>query len=107
MARDFAKAFYNSRAWQVCRKGYVKSKVGLCEDCLKRGIYTPGKVVHHVVHLTPANINDPSITLNWDNLRLVCQDCHAAEHAEEQRYRFDEQGNVISCGSDGPPIPSQ
>lgn len=98
MARDFAKAFYKSREWQVCRAGYVKLRAGLCEDCLTRGIYTPGKVVHHKVHLTPENITDPAIALSWDNLRLVCQDCHAAEHAAEKRYTFDELGNVVIHG---------
>lgn len=97
MAKDFAKAFYKSKAWQNCRASYIKSVAGLCEDCLARGLYTPGKVVHHKRHITPANIDDPSITLDWSNLKLVCQDCHAKEHKEELgiRYQFDENGNII------------
>ena len=103
MARDFAKAFYKSKAWQVCRAGFIKSRVGLCEDCLARGLYTPGKIVHHKVHLTPDNITDPMIALSWDNLKLVCQDCHAAEHAAEKRYTFDAMGNVVEPGTGEPP----
>ena len=94
--KDFAKSFYKSKAWQRCRAGYVKSVGGLCEDCLKKGIYTPGEIVHHKVHLTPDNINDPDISLNWDNLKLVCRECHAKEHsASNERYLFDESGKVI------------
>lgn len=96
MARDFAIAFYQSRAWKDCRAAYIKSVGGLCEDCLARGIYTPAKVVHHIKHITPDNINDPSITLDFKNLRAVCQDCHAEEHRTRatDRYFFNVDGNI-------------
>ena len=101
MARDFAKAFYKSTAWKDCRASYIKSVGGLCEDCLAKGIYTPAKVVHHIVNISPGNINDPSITLSWMNLKAVCQDCHAREHSDVDskyggRYTFDENGNVVA-----------
>lgn len=95
MAKDYAIAFYNSEAWISCRKAYAKSVGGLCEDCARRGIITAGKVVHHIRHITPDNISDPNVTLNWDNLRLVCQDCHAAEHAAEQRFVVGKDGTVL------------
>lgn len=95
MAKDYAKQFYKSTAWKECRMAYIKSVGGLCEECLKHGIYTPGKIVHHKIPLTEENINDPSITLSWDNFKLVCQDCHAKEHAAECRYSFDEFGGVV------------
>ena len=61
------------------------------------GVYTPGKIVHHKIWLTPDNIHDTSITLNWDNLMLVCQDCHAKEHKKEQndRYLIGANGEII------------
>lgn len=98
MAREFAKAFYHSQAWIKTRAAYAKSVGGLCEDCLKEGRITPGKVVHHVVPLTPMNISNPDITLSWDNLKLVCQDCHAKEHASNKgrRYTVDRDGKVTS-----------
>ena len=96
MAKDFAKPFYKSKAWQDCRAGYIKVVGGLCEDCLAKGIYTPGKVVHHRCHITPENITDPTVTLNWDNLKLVCQDCHAKEHKDVSgRYWFDDSGRIV------------
>lgn len=97
MAKEYAKAFYKSRQWESCRDLYIRSRDGLCEDCLDKGIYKPGKVVHHIISLTPENINNPAITLSFDNLRLVCQDCHAAEHAKGpmRRYSFDAAGNII------------
>ena len=100
MAREFAKSFYNSKEWQATRELFIKSKDGLCEDCLAKGIYRPGKVVHHVIHLTPGNIENPEIALNPKNLKLVCQDCHAEEHATGPalRYSIDKDGNVIARG---------
>lgn len=98
MARDFAQAFYNSDAWDATRKAYRKSVGGLCERCLKEGRYTPGVIVHHKVHLNPANINNPEITLAWSNLMLLCTDCHAKIHAgkTERRYQVDELGRVTA-----------
>lgn len=54
----------------------------------------PGDQVHHKKHLTPKNINDPEITLNWDNLELLCLDCHRKEHDKGHRYRVDPDGRV-------------
>ena len=97
MAQDFALSFYKSKAWKSTRALYIQSVNGLCENCLARGIYTPGKVVHHIIHLTPENINNPAIALDFHNLKLVCQDCHAMEHKGEvnRRYDFDKFGNIV------------
>lgn len=95
MARDFAYSFYNSTEWKKCRESYAKSKRYLCEDCLSKGLYTPGEIVHHIINLTPENINDPSVTMNFSNLRLVCRKCHGEEHAQrDRRYVIDELGRV-------------
>ena len=102
MAQPFAVAFYHSRAWKHTRDAYARSKRGLCEKCLREGRYTPGIIVHHKVHLSPENINDPKVSLSFDNLELVCRECHAAEHPEIYgtipeggRVAFDEDGNVV------------
>lgn len=98
MAREFAKSFYSSRSWQQCREAYAKSKRYLCEDCLAKGNYSVGEIVHHITELTPENINDPSITLNFDNLKLVCRKCHAEEHGagKNKRYIVADDGRVIA-----------
>lgn len=96
MAKAYAQAFYNSPEWRACRAAYISQVGGLCEDCLARGIYTPGYIVHHKRELTPENIIDPEVALNYKNLRLVCKDCHEAEHSNRgQRYRFGKDGRII------------
>ena len=93
--KPFAEAFYKSKAWQDCSAAYKAKTGGLCERCLEQGVYTPADLVHHKVWLTPENINDPMITLNWSNLKAVCSKCHAAEHRpRERRYTVDQDGRV-------------
>ena len=92
--KDFAAAFYKSRAWRNCRAAYAKSVGGLCEQCLKKGIYKPGEIVHHKAELSPENIDNPEITLAWENLELLCRDCHAKAHGTVKRYKVDEMGRV-------------
>ena len=113
MAKAFAKKFYSSKAWQACRNEYAKRKGFLCENCLRHGIYRPGVIVHHMIEITPDNIEHPEIVLNFDNLELLCRDCHAEVHeqsggrwaevnakkrarrAAESRYKVDENGKVF------------
>lgn len=92
--KEFASSFYKSKAWQHCRSAYAKSVGGLCEQCLKQGLVKTGDIVHHKVKLTPDNINDPAVTLAWDNLELLCRDCHAKAHGTARRYKVDEMGRV-------------
>ena len=92
--KAWAESFYKSRAWQNCARAYAKSKGGLCERCLRDGIVTAGVIVHHKIHITPDNIFDPNVALNWDNLEFVCRDCHAKEHGNMKRYSVDALGFV-------------
>lgn len=91
----FAEAFYGSGAWQSCRESYAKSKAWVCERCGKAG-----EQVHHKVRLTPANLNDPAVSLNWANLELLCDECHKAEHKKRKkkgarRYAVAEDGTLL------------
>ena len=67
----------------------------MCEECIKKGIYKPGEIVHHKEEVTPLNIYNPEITLNLKNLQLLCRDCHARAHKKERRYKLDDMGRVI------------
>lgn len=92
--KAWARAFYFSKAWEQTRDRYLQSQQNICERC-----GDIAKIVHHKTYLTPDNINDTSITLSWDNLEALCQDCHNKEHhknEEQRRYCFDEDGNIIA-----------
>ena len=106
MAQEWAVAFYHSPAWRRNRNNYMQRTLDtpfglippmMCERCYEQGKLKPAKVVHHVIHLNPHNINDPSISLSYDNFQRLCQDCHAAVHTgyEPPRYTFDAEGNIV------------
>lgn len=66
----------------------------MCERCHS----ALGFIVHHKKYITPENINDPNITLSWDNLEYICQDCHNIEHSEKfvgLRYTFGPDGQIV------------
>lgn len=93
MAKEWAKAFYNSKQWQQCQQAYLKSQGYICERCGDVAV-----LVHHKHYLTPNNIKDPSVSLNWDLLECLCQDCHNKEHhlkASESRYKVGPDGKPI------------
>jgi 5-methylcytosine-specific restriction endonuclease McrA len=94
MHDQFASRFYRTERWNRCRKAYRNAKGGLCERCLARGLIVPGVEVHHRIHLTPDNLDDPEITLSWDNLELLCKACHQQEHQRSHDIRTDAAGHV-------------
>jgi ribosomal protein S27AE len=93
MTQGFAMSFYNSQAWQQCRNGFMQSKYFICERC--GGVAV---IAHHKKHITPENINDLNITLDWNNLRAVCIECHNIEHGGSalcsEDLTFDSDGNL-------------
>ena len=102
MAKDYAKWFYNSQAWIKASKAYAASKFYICERCGRQG-----NVVHHKTKITPKNINNPEITLDFNNFMLLCHDCHNIIHglAPERKIKFDSSGNLVGIEDrPGPPI---
>ena len=92
MAREFSKSFYNSKEWQKCRSYVLKRDNYLCTKC-----GNPAEEVHHIIHLTPQNITDISISLNPDNLTCLCKDCHFAEHKADKIQGIKQAHNIIDC----------
>ena len=92
--KDYARSFYKSKAWKETRAAYMSSKHYICERC--GGM---AKICHHREYITPENINDPNITLNWSNLCALCMDCHAKEHSSAEvcaeGLSFNSKGELI------------
>lgn len=115
MAKEFAKAFYNSSRWKKARNAYIKSRIaadgGICEECKEM----PGYIVHHKVTLTADNINNPDIALNFELMEYVCKACHDefeghglnGHGKEKPNFIFDDDGQPISLREiDNPPLKS-
>jgi 5-methylcytosine-specific restriction endonuclease McrA len=86
VAKEFARKFYSSKAWQECRNEYMKRAHYLCENCLRKGIYKPAEIVHHIIEIDPITIERPEIALNFDNLEAVCRACHDELHDNRGRW---------------------
>lgn len=97
--KDYAEWFYKSSWWKENRTAFLKSKFHICERCHNRdGV---GNIVHHKIYISPDNIFDENITMNWDNLECLCQTCHNKEHhrGEEsvtaEGLMFDANGQLV------------
>ena len=100
MAKEYAKKFYKSKAWQKCRASFIakrkKTDGGICEHCKNQ----LGYIVDHIKEISPLNINDPEITLNHKNLQYLCLECHniktfSKHSALREGFAFDENGDLI------------
>ena len=98
MAMEYALTFYASKQWHKCRQAYIAERQaidgGMCERCHDE----LGYIVHHKTYVSPSNINDPDVTLNFENFKYVCQNCHNAIHFGSQielTYAFDSNGQPI------------
>ena len=83
VAKD-KREIYNSREWHDLRAAKLRSTNGLCEECLKQGIVTSARCVHHVVPIETARTKDEMKRLAFDinNLKALCFACHARIHKE-------------------------
>ena len=100
--------FYNSKAWKQNRVAYAISKHCICERCgmpvYVSGIneYLPKNkrrryIVHHKEYLDETNFTT-DIAFDWNNLELLCIDCHNTEHHEQSTkddVTWDEEGNLV------------
>ena len=54
--------------------------------------------MHHIIHLSPENVDNPEISINQDNLLLLCKECHNKKHerfTDKKKYKFDSDGNIV------------
>lgn len=72
--RTWQIKFYNSKPWRTLRSRIRKTKRMRCDMC---GRLIHGKsIVDHIIEIDETNYQDESITLNEDNLQLLCIECH-------------------------------
>ena len=69
-------SFYSSAEWKELRHQKFLDANGMCELCKKNGIKKCGNEVHHIIPIE----KDWNKRLDYDNLILLCSDCHNAQH---------------------------
>lgn len=80
MAQEFSRKFYKSKEWTSLREQILLERGPICTMCGEVIVESKFIQVHHQEELTPENINDKNITLNPDNLQVLCQVCHNKLH---------------------------
>lgn len=78
------QSFYASSKWRNLRLNLIlersKENGVICEKCGKSIINQLDIHAHHKKELTIDNYKDSNISLNPDNIELICHDCHDKEH---------------------------
>lgn len=108
--RSIDSHFYKTTRWKQTRRMYALSKYCICERC-NRPVYLSGindylpkekrlkGIVHHKEHLNESNYTKEEIAYDFNNLELLCIDCHNEEHMStdilRDGFKFDEDGNII------------
>lgn len=85
------RRFYRSNQWKIARAMKIATVGGRCENC-----GAVGTEVHHIIHLTPENVIE--VSLNQENLMLLCNECHNKEHGRfegSRQYEFDDEGDLV------------
>ena len=83
--------FYKSPEWQLAREIKIREANGTCERCSALG-----EEVHHIINLTTLNVIDPTVSLNQENLELLCKKCHNKVHKRFSKEKeFDSDGNFL------------
>lgn len=100
MARyDAQKSFYNSTRWRKFRATILAERDPVCAECGKIITNPLDCELDHIKELTPENVNDPNISLNPDNVQILCHTCHDKKH-----NRFGQKAEQGVFLVYGPPL---
>lgn len=79
------ESFYSQTAWRKLRSYVIAERIArdgelVCDWCGRQIVAPYDAICHHVVPLTEANVGDPSISLNPENIQVVHHSCHSRIH---------------------------
>lgn len=72
--RLWVQRFYNSKDWKALRQKIRNKNKMRCSFC--KLLITGKSICDHIVEINPNNYKDINITMNENNLRLLCLPCH-------------------------------
>ena len=74
--------FYNTKEWHLLRERKRKAEHYECERCRMRGKHSQATTCHHKKYLR----THPEFALCYDNLELLCDECHYDEHHHKEQF---------------------
>lgn len=99
-------SFYSTDEWKDFRKNIITERGNKCTECGKDILIDKQLHVHHIKELTQDNVNDYMVSMNPDNVRIVCHECHNKIHERfgygygNRKRKFDRDVYIIY----GPPL---
>lgn len=97
MAIDPIHAFYCRKEWLQLAQACKINSGGYCARC--GNVFDISELrPHHKIELTLDNIDDVNISLNPDNVEVLCHDCHNLQH-NRFGHRISEKHVYIVYGS--------
>ncbi len=80
---DKLHRFYTGKAWRDLSYTLKIKRGGCCERCGWQAVEKNdwSKLIgHHKIELTEDNVDDPNVSLNANDVEIICLDCHNKEH---------------------------
>lgn len=91
--REWQIKFYNSKRWKLLRDEVRQERHMRCDSCHR--LIKGKSICDHIIEVSPTNYEDERITLNKDNLQLLCIECHNTKtFYETQYFEPKEERNV-------------
>lgn len=72
--------FYCCKKWRELAFSLKVRAGGKCARCNQIILDFSFLIGHHTAELTMENVNDPEVSLNPENIEIICHDCHNKEH---------------------------
>lgn len=86
---DKLHQFYCSKAWRDLSYNLKLQAYGKCNRCGETLMDFSKLIGHHTIELNEVNVDDPNISLNPEQIEVICHTCHNKEHR-----RFGYRKNV-------------
>lgn len=80
-----AKFYSKDKRWKLLRQTAIIKSGKICKRCGKLIIAVGDCEVDHIIEITPENFKDESVTLNLDNLQVLCHNCHTFKTTIDKR----------------------
>jgi hypothetical protein len=93
------QTFYASSRWRKLRDVIIAERDPMCAKCGKVIADPLDCELDHIHDLTPENVTDTTISLNPDNIQILCHSCHDQKH---NRFGHQSEHGVFLIY--GPPL---
>jgi hypothetical protein len=93
---DKLQTFYSSKAWRDLTYILKYERGARCERCGYRPPHFSRLIGHHRIELNESNVGDAGISLNPDNIEIICITCHNKKH---RRFNGNKHNVYLVYGS--------